>query len=138
MASKELVKIKIYDGEEPNSKVYVLSMLVKDLDTYEKAKATKRFINKETQVLEQVIENDLRQVLRDNGIIPQDGSNQALERAITLLECQGKKINIVDRYYQIGDERIIGESPDNSMTIIIEDDILSCAVEVIIEERKNG
>lgn len=131
MAKQELVKIKIYDGEEPNSKIYVLSMPIKGLDIYEKAKATKRFVNKETQVLEQVIETDLRQVLRSQGVIPQDGSNQALEKALTQLELKGVTIEIRDRYYKLNDERIIGESP-NKMTCIEEDEELSCAMEVII------
>lgn len=131
MAAKELVKIKIYDGEEPNSKIYVLSMSIKGLDIYEKAKATKRFINKETQVLEQVIETDLRQVLRSHGVIPQDGSNQALEKALTQLELKGVTIEIRDRYYKLNDERIVGESP-NKMTCIEEDEELSCAMEIVI------
>ena len=131
MGKKELVKIDIYQGEEPNSKVYVLSMNVKDFGVYEKAKAITRFINKETKVLEQVIEGDLRQVLRENGISIDDGSNQALEKAFTLLEQKGKAIVINDRYYEIGNERIIGESP-NQMTIIQEDDTISCAMEVIV------
>lgn len=131
MAAKELVKIKVYDGEEPNSKIYVLSMSIKGLDIYEKAKATKRFINKETQVLEQVIETDLRQVLRSHGVIPQDGSNQALEKALTQLELKGVTIEIRDRYYKLNDERIVGESP-NKMTCIEEDEELSCAMEIVI------
>ena len=136
MAKQELVKIKVYDGEEPNSKIYVLSMSIKGLDIYEKAKATKRFINKETQVLEQVIETDLRQVLRSHGVIPQDGSNQALEKALTQLELKGVAISIIDRYYKLNDERIVGESP-NKMTCIEEDEILSCAMEIIIWNDMN-
>lgn len=131
MAKKELVKINTYKGEEPNSKIYVLSMSIQGLGIYEKAKATKRFVEKETQVLEQVLESDLRQVLRENGVIPQDGSYQALERAIWELEQKGKSIEINDRYKELGDERIIGESP-NKMTVIEEDNELSCAMEVII------
>lgn len=131
MARKELVTIKTYKGEEENSKVYVLSMPINGLGLYEKAKATKRFITRETQVLEQVIDTDIRQVLRENGVIPQDGSYQALERAIWELEQKGKSIEINDRYKELGDERIIGESP-NKMTVIEEDNELSCAMEVII------
>lgn len=131
MAKKELVKIKTYKGEEENSKVYVLSMNVKGLDIYEKAKATKRFLNKETQVLEQVIDSDIRQVLRENQCVPEDGSNDALQRALLKLETKGKTIGIYDRYSAIGGEKIVGESP-NQMTVIEEDDLLSCAVEVVI------
>ena len=106
-------------------------MSIQGLGIYEKAKAIKRFVEKETQVLEQVLESDLRQVLRENSVIPQDGSYQALERAIWELEQKGKSIEINDRYKELGDERIIAESP-NKMTVIEEDNELSCAMEVII------
>ena len=135
MAKKELVKIETFKGEEPNSKIYVMSMPISGLGIYEKAKATKRFMETETKVLEQVLDTDLRQVLRDNGIIPDDGSNQALEKAFNQLELKGKTIEIRDRYFEFQGERIIGESP-NCMTVIEESDILSCAMEIIVNERE--
>jgi len=131
MAKKELVTIDTFDSE--NGKVFVLSQSIKGLSTYERAKVIERFINKETKVLEMAIETHLRQVLRDNGIVAQDGSNEALERAFLKLENLGKHIAIIDRYYELENERIIGESP-NKMTIVNEDDILSCAMEVILED----
>ena len=134
MAKKELVEIKTMVGEESNSTIYVLSMSIKGLGIYEKAKATKRFIEKETKVLEQVLDTDLRQLLRTNGIIPDDGSQQALEKAFTELEIKGKTIEIRDRYFEFQGEKIIGESP-NLMTVIEEDGILSAAMEIIVNER---
>ena len=130
MAKKELVKIETFEGEN-HSQIFVMSMNVKGLSIYEKAKATERFINKETQVLEQVLESVLRNYLRENGINVQDGSKQALEHAFWELERRGKSIEIVDRYLDIPNETIIGESP-NEMTIVEEDGILSAAIEVII------
>jgi hypothetical protein len=130
MAKKEL-EIKTYQGEK--GKIFVLSQNISGLSAYERAKAIESFIRKETKVLEMAIETYLRQVLRDNRINIQDGSNQALERAFIQLENQGKTIDIVDRYYELNNERIIGESP-NEMTVILEDDILSCAMEIIIYE----
>ena len=135
MAKKELVKIETQKGEEPNSTIYVMSMPIKDLGIYEKAKAIKRFKDRETQVLEQVIENDLRQILRNYGVVPEDGSDQALEKAFNQLETKGVHIEIRDRYFEFQGERIIGESP-NKMTIIVEEDgtLLSCAMEIIVYE----
>lgn len=129
MAKKELVTIETFDSE--NGKIFVMSQDINGLSIYERAKVIEHFINKDTKVLEMALENYLRQVLRDYGIIPQDGSNSALERAFLQLENNGKKIDIVDRYYELENERIIGESP-NKMTIINENDILSCAMEVVI------
>lgn len=135
MAKKELVKIETQKGEEPNSTIYVMSMPIKDLGIYERAKAIKRFKDRETQVLEQVLDSDLRQILRNYGIVPEDGSDQALEKAFTQLETKGVHIEIRDRYFEFQGERIIGESP-NKMTIIVEEDgtLLSCAMEIIVYE----
>ena len=106
-------------------------MPINGLGLYEKAKATKRFITRETQVLEQVIDTDIRQVLRENQCVPEDGSSEAMQKALLKLETKGKTIGIYDRYSAIGGEKIVGESP-NQMTVIEEDDLLSCAVEVVI------
>ena len=135
MAAKELVKIETHKGEEENSTIYVMSMSVKDLGIYEKAKAIKRFKDRETQVLEQVLDSDLRQILRNYGIIPEDGSDQALEKAFNQLETKVVHIEIRDRYFEFQGEKIIGESP-NKMTIIEEEDgtLLSCAMEIIVYE----
>jgi len=135
MAKKELVKIETQKGEEPNSTIYVMSMPIKDLGIYDKAKAIKRFKDRETQVLEQVLDSDLRQILRNYGVIPEDGSDQALEKAFNQLETKGVHIEIRDRYFEFQGERIIGESP-NKMTIIVEEDgaLLSCAMEIIVYE----
>ena len=130
MAKKELA-IKEYESEY--GKVFVLSQSIKNLNAYETAKATTRFINNETKVLEMAIETYLRQLLRENGINIQDGSKEALERAFLELEHKGKKIAIIDRYYELNNERIIGESP-NQMTCINEDGVLSCAMEVVLED----
>ena len=129
MAKKELVTIKTYPTE--TGKIFVLSQSVANLNEYEKAKAITKFINNETKVLETAIDTYIRQVLCDNGVIPQDGSDIALFNAFTELEIKGKKIDIFDRYSNIANETIVGESP-NEMTVIIENDILSAAVEVII------
>ena len=133
MAKKTLVKIETLNGEEDNSTIYIMSLNISGLNIYEKAKATKRFVESETKVLEQVIDTDLRQVLRSNGIVPEDGSDKSLEKAIYLLQLKGVRIDIVDRYYEIYGLKIIGESP-NHMTIIEEDEILSCAMEIIVNE----
>lgn len=126
MVKKELV-IRTLQSE--NGKVFILEQNIKGLNEYERAKAINRFINKETSVLETAIENYLRQIIRNNGISIQDGSQKALERAFNELKSKGKTIGINDRYYELGNERIIGEN--NGMTVILEDDILGCAIEVV-------
>ena len=135
MAKKESVKIEVISGEEKNSKIFVMSLNIGGLDLYQKAKATKKFIDNDTKVLETLIETHLREFLRSVGIIPQDGSKLSLEKALLQLELKGMSIDIIDRYYELGGERIIGLS-SNDMTVIEEGNILSCAMEVIIKENE--
>ena len=126
MAKKD-IDIKTY--EEENSKIFVMSQNIKGFSSYHRAKAINNFINNETKVLEMALETYLREILRQEGILPKDGSKSALERAFETLEENGKQINIYDRYAYNCEEKIVGESP-NKMTIIEEDEILSCAMEV--------
>ena len=135
MAKQELVKIVTHRGEEPNSTIYVMSMSIKGMGIYDKAKAIKRFKDKETQVLEQVLDTDLRQILKSYDVVPDDGSEQSLKKALDQLELKGVHIEIRDRYFEFQGERIIGESP-NLMTIIEEDEILSCAMEIIVYDGR--
>lgn len=129
MGKKELVEIKTINTE--TGKVFILNQSVANLNEYQKAKAITKFINSETKVLETAIDTYLRQVLFENGVIPYDGSDYALHKAFNELEFKGKKIDIFDRYSNLANETIVGESP-NEMTVILENDILSAAVEVII------
>ena len=128
--AKKQVKIDILQGETENSKIFVISQDINGLDIYEKAKAINTFVNRETKVLETCIENHLRQVLINNGVIPLDGSESALKRAFDDLEyLHHKRIEIRNRYVDTK-ETIIGENAETQMTIINEGDVLSCAVEV--------
>ena len=133
MAAKKLVRIEKIKGEEDNSTIYIMSQDISGLNLYERAKAQKKFIDNETKVLEMVLESDLREILRVNGVIPQDGGESALEVAFAKLQDKGKHIEIRDRYYNLYDEKIVGESP-NHMTVILEGSTLSCAMEIVIYE----
>lgn len=126
MAKKELVKIEIIE-EDNGNKLFIMTRQIKGLSIYERAKAINKFLEKDTNVLLQAIENYLRSVFIYYGIIPQDGSDDALKESFYRLHSMGKDIAIIDRYAQT-DERIIGER--NQMTCILEDDILSAAIEV--------
>lgn len=115
-------------------KVYYLHQDLSGLSLYERTKAIERFINNATKTLEIAISSDLRHYLREYGIIPQDGSESALQRAFLELEQKGKVVAIIDRYYKLNDEHIIAESP-NHMTVILEsENFLGCSMEVRLED----
>ena len=122
-------RIDILDGENDFTKIYVLSSKVVSKNIYEITRQKKRFLEWETKVLELCIEGDLRGFLRSKGVIPYDGTQKALEKALVELETKGVSIEIRDRYYDCPNEKIVGVSP-NEMTVILEGDTLSCAMEV--------
>ncbi|MBO7715162.1 MAG: hypothetical protein J6S85_16455 [Methanobrevibacter sp.] len=125
---KKKVKIDILQGENENTKIFVMSQDIRGLSTYETAKAITNFINKETKVLETCIDTHLRHVLISHGIIPQDGSNECLARAINEFKYKhGKSFDITNRYINTKED-IVGEKDE--MTVINEDGILSCAIEI--------
>lgn len=130
MAKKKSVKIDILQGENENTLIFVLSQDIRGLSTYEKAKAINTFITRETNVLATCVENHLRQLLIKYNVVPSDGSESALKRSFSVLEyLHHKKIDIRNRYVET-QETIVGENENNQMTVINEDDILSCAVEI--------
>lgn len=132
--AKEKVKLEIIDGDTQYSKVFIILQDIKNASTYTKAKETYNFINRETKVLTRAIETHLRNILRENGCLPYDGTNKALERALNDLEynCR-KRIRIIDRYENITGEKIVGYDDETDITIIEENGVLTAAVEVEID-----
>lgn len=127
---KKQVKLDILQGENENTLIFVLSQDIRGLSTYDSAKATNTFVNRETNVLETCVESHVRNVLAKYGCLPIDGSKSALKRAFEDLEqLHHKKIDIRNRYVEM-QETIVGENERNKMTVINEDGILSCAVEI--------
>lgn len=126
MEKPELV---INQGDNKDTKVFVMSQSIKGLSLYERAKAINRFLEKETKVLETAIENYLRSIFIFYGILPRDGSESAIVESFYKLNAKGKDILIGDRYCETS-ERIIGER--NNITVILEEDILSAAMEIEI------
>jgi len=135
MAKRKSVEIKTIQGERPNALIFVMSQDIRGLSTYETAKAITNFINRETKVLETCIDTHLRRVLIANGIIPQDGSKERLLWALNDFRYKcGKSFEITNRYINVK-ENIVGESEKNQMTVINEDGILSCAIEIEVIEN---
>ena len=99
---------------------------------YERAKLINRFLTSECKVMERVLETDLRNFLREQGIIPQTMSESALNDAFDTLKSKGKQITIIDRYKNAS-ENIIGIS-ENQMTVIEESDFIGIAMEIRLED----
>ena len=132
MANKPFIEIVEKDDEHI---IYCMFQDLKGLNLYDHTKAIERFINNATKTLEMLISQDIREFLRVRGISIQDGSESALKQAFVELGIKENKfINIIDRYYEIGNEQIVGESP-NMMTCILENgNLISCSMEIRVEE----
>ena len=127
--------IEIVEKDEKHI-IYYMHQDLSGLDLYERTKAIERFINNATKTLETLISSDLRHFLSGYGIIPYDGSEKSLEMAIAKLNDIGKEIYIIDRYYEIENEKTIAIS-QNNMTVIFEDDnLIGCSIDFGITERK--
>lgn len=98
---------------------------------YERAKLINRFLTSECKVMERVLETDLRNFLREQGIVPQTMSESALKEAFDTLKSKGKQITIIDRYKNAS-ENIVGVS-ENQMTVIEESDFIGIAMEIRLE-----
>ena len=102
---------------------------------YERAKLINRFLTSECKVMERVLETDLRNFLREQGIIPQTMSESALNDAFDTLKSKGKQIVIIDRYKNAS-ENIVGVS-ENQMTVIEESDYIGIAMEIRLDDLNN-
>lgn len=123
----------VYD--EDNNPIVVLSKKISGLDAYDKAKETRKFYTSEIKQFESVISFQVLDILNDYGIIPYDESDDAFESALTkLAEIYHKQISIVDMYSDFNGKIVIRL---NRRTIIEDDDELSVANKIILEEVKN-
>lgn len=126
---KELVKLEIHKTD--TGKIFVISRNINGLNPYRRLLATRNFIDKQRRLMELAIDEDLRQVFIDNGINIQDTTKKALKDAFDELKAKGIDIDIIDRYKNIANERIV---QNGDMTIINENGILSMAMEIVMNQ----
>lgn len=128
--AKEKIELKVIKGDSENSMIFIMLQTIKGQSAYFVAKITENFCKRETKVLQMAVEQHLRKILRENECSPESGSMQDLAKAMSKLEFKGKTICIYDRYADIKNEKIVGESDDGTITVINENGVLSAAVEV--------
>lgn len=123
-------KIDIDIELEENGKIFYLHQSTKGLSLYETIKVIDKFKDKETSVLEKLIDMEIKTIMYDNGVFIKESKNEDIIRhSLNELTKKGIKIEIIDRYEKYT-ENVVGLSK-NLMTIVMEDDgTLSSAVEV--------
>lgn len=130
---KKQVDLKTYDDDLSNGKIFVISQNISGFNEYERAKAINRFINSEIKVLITCVETYIRQILINAGIVPPNGTKKAIKEALEEYKIvYNKSFDFKDRYKNMK-ESIVGEKDE--ISVILEDDILSCAMEVGVIEN---
>ena len=121
----------VYDKDSP---IVVLSKDISGLDDYERARETRKFYTSEVKQLETTVEYLIIELLNDYGIIPTNDDDEALESAFNKLRKDyGKVVKIIDKYSDFKGK--IAHRKLNQ-TCIIEDDELSIANQIVLEEIK--
>lgn len=121
-------EVRLY---QDNNCFYLLQNL-NGMYLYQRTKAKEKFIKHETKILEQCVENAIREIFAKNGINIYDTEESSLNRAFSELNAKGKDIKITDLYRDRIEYHcmLIGCSP-NKMTCWLEDgDLLQCGIQV--------
>ena len=111
---------------------YYLTQSLLGMSLYQRTKAIKKFINHETKILEDCIENEIRAIFQRNGINVYETTESVLNDLFGALNEKGKDIAIVDLYKdtELDNCVMVGTSP-NKMTVWLENnDLLQCGIEV--------
>lgn len=111
---------------------YYLTQDLTGMSLYQRTKTIKKFINQETKVLEDCIENEIRAIFQRNGINVYETTESVLNALFGALNEKGKDIAIVDLYKDKNIDKciMVGTSP-NKMTVWLEDDTtLECGISV--------
>ena len=111
---------------------YYLTQDLRGMSLYQRTKTIKKFINQETKVLEDCIENEIRAIFQRNGINVYETTESVLNALFSALNEKGKDIAIVDLYKDKNIDKciMVGTSP-NKMTVWLEDDTtLECGISV--------
>ena len=119
---------------------YYLTLDLKDLSNYDKAKVVHHFINRDTEILELYIDNEIRRFLARYGIVASLTDKEDIEVALNKLRREyHKDIKIHDLYKGMRADihiHFVGMSK-NLMTVVLEDDrYLQCGIEVEYTEVK--
>ena len=126
--------IKIEEIHDSESYIYLMKTSLNGLSLYQKTKLVSQFTKSEVKVLEECVDNKIKELLATHNIIVYGNNETTYKLALQELKQCGYTLEIVDRYRNVQDLVIIGVY--NGMTVVIEDDnSLCCAVEIKLNRR---
>lgn len=114
---------------------YYLSQDLSGMDLYERTRAIKRFVNSDTKILEECVNNEIKAIFKSKGINAYSNDESVLKTALDTFNRQYGKITIVD-LFKNPVERCENIDKKNDITIVIEDNrFIVCGMEIKVNER---
>ena len=112
---------------------FYLVLDLKGLSLYERSKAISKFVRRDTKILEECIETEIKAQLDQLGINAYAKSESVLIKALDTLNAMGKRLVINDLYSKPLDDCDFVAKSDNYMNVVIESHrYLQCGKEIKI------
>ena len=112
---------------------YYLSQDLSGMDLYERTRAIKRFVNSDTKILEECVNNEIKAIFKSKGINAYSNDESVLKTALDTFNRQYGKITIID-LFKNPVERCEKIDKKNDITIVIEDNrFIVCGMEIKYE-----
>lgn len=110
-----------------------LSQDLSGMDLYERTRTIKRFINSDTKILEECVNNEIKAIFKSKGINAYSSEESVLKTALDTFNRQYGTITLVD-LFKNPVERCEKIDNKNGMTIVIEDNrFIVCGMEIKYE-----
>ena len=114
---------------------FYLSQDLSGMDLYERTRAIKRFVNSDTKILEECVNNEIKTLFKAKGINAYSNDESVLKSALDTFKRIYGDIDIVD-IFKNPVERCEKVDNKNGITIVIEDNrFIVCGMEIKINER---
>ena len=111
---------------------FYLSQDLSGMDLYERTRAIKRFVNSDTKILEECVNNEIKALFKAKGINAYSNDESVLKSALDTFNRQYGTITIVD-LFKNPVERCEKIDNKNDITIVIEDNrFIVCGMEIKI------
>ena len=125
---------RIEEITDNNSYIYLMKKNISGLSLYDKTKVVTHFTKHDTKVLEECVDNKIKEILASKNIYVKSTDKEDIGKALWELRNCGYLIEIIDRYEEVEDLVKLGVF--NGMTVVVEDDnSLACAIEIKLMER---
>ena len=112
---------------------FYLSQDLSGMDLYERTRAIKRFVNSDTKILEECVNNEIKAIFKAKGINAYSNDESVLKSALDTFNRQYGTITIVDLFKNPIDRCEKIDKKDDITIVIEEDRYIVCGMEIKYE-----